>query len=59
MSTETLLTTFLTAAAMLLHNWGGLGVALAMLLVVQASIGAGLMLAGRTKNAVPAGLSLP
>lgn len=50
--------TGLTAAAMLLQHWGGAPVALAMLLVVQFSLGAGLALAGPTKQTLPAGLSL-
>jgi hypothetical protein len=50
--------TVLTAAAMVLQHWAAMPVALTMLLVVQASIGAGLVFAGRTKQAIPAGLSL-
>jgi hypothetical protein len=50
--------TVLTAAAILLQHWGAMPVALAMLLVVQTSIGAGLALAGRTRTTLPAGLSL-
>jgi len=50
--------TVLTAAAVMLEGWGGASVALAMLLVVQGSIVAGLSLAGRTRQSLPAGLSL-
>jgi hypothetical protein len=50
--------TVLTAAATILERWGGMGVALAMLLVVQGSIIAGLALAGRARQTLPAGLSL-
>ncbi|HEX2759118.1 MAG TPA: hypothetical protein VHM27_01345 [Rhizomicrobium sp.] len=51
--------TLLTAAAMLLDHWGGVPVALAMLVVVQGSIGAGVVLAGRSQQTLPPGLSLP
>jgi len=50
--------TVLTAAAMILDHWGGMTVALAMLLIVQGSIIAGLVLSGRTRETIPAGLSL-
>ena len=50
--------TLLTAAAMILEGWGGAPVALVMLLVVQGSIVAGLALAGRARQSLPAGLSL-
>jgi hypothetical protein len=50
--------TLLTAAAVILERWGGLAVSLAMLLIVQGSIVAGLALAGRARQSLPAGLSL-
>lgn len=50
--------TGMTAAAMVLQHWGAMPVALTMLLVVQACIGAGLVLARRTRQTIPAGLSL-
>jgi hypothetical protein len=50
--------TILTAAAVILERWGGAPVALVMLLVVQGSIVAGLALAGRARQILPAGLSL-
>src|ERR1700722_635944 len=50
--------TLLTAAAVILERWGGAAVTLAMLLVVQGSMVAGLALAGRARPGLPAGLSL-
>jgi len=50
--------TGLCAAAILLEPWGDAPVALAMLLIVQGSIAAGLALPGRTGASLPAGLSL-
>ena len=50
--------TGLTAAAMILEHWAGMPVALTLLLIVQGSIAVGLMLAGRAKPVIPAGLSL-
>ncbi len=50
--------TVLTAAAMLLQHWAAMPVALTMLLVMQSCIGAGLALAGRSRETIPAGLSL-
>ena len=51
--------TALTAAAMALEHWSATPVALAMLLVVQGIVAAGVALAGRTGQTLPAGLSLP
>jgi hypothetical protein len=50
--------TLLTAAAVVLEGWGGMAVALAILLVVQGSIVAGLALGGHARQSMPAGLSL-
>ncbi len=50
--------TLLTASAIILQPWGNYAVALTLLLVVQGSIAAGLMMPGRTHEGLPAGLSL-
>jgi hypothetical protein len=50
--------TLITAAAIILQPWSDLMVALTMLLVVQGSIAAGLLLPVRSRPELPAGLSL-
>jgi hypothetical protein len=50
--------TGLSALAILLEPWGDAPVSLAMLLVVQGFIAAGLVLPGRPRTGLPAGLSL-
>ena len=47
--------TALTAAAMLMERWGGMPVILVLLLLVQGSLAAGLMLGGR-QSTEPAGV---
>jgi len=50
--------TLLSATAIILQPWSNVIVALTILLVVQGSIAAGLMLPGRARPDLPAGLSL-
>jgi hypothetical protein len=50
--------TGLTASAIILEPWGDASVALAMLLLVQGAIAAGLHFSGRPRDSLPAGLSL-
>ena len=50
--------TLLAAIAILLEPWGDAAVALAVLLLVQSAIAAGLHFSGRPRDSLPAGLSL-
>ena len=50
--------TVLTAAAIVLEPWSDAVVSLAMLLIVQGSIGLGLALPAKPRTSLPAGLSL-